>query len=181
MDAAVAGLIGAAIGALAGVIGSTLTAWQQNRAERERRQAARLDEFLKAERQALLNLAELVATGTQAMLWLAWAAVHKSSTEAQEEIDSYEARMRELLPRLLAAEAEAGSVSDDAFGRVNPLVDRLTVLDTEIGTAAAGFPENEDDARRQIAATKEKVLNLMSQTLTEIRTILRSLEPHASP
>jgi hypothetical protein len=74
MDAAVAGLLGAAIGALAGVIGSVLTAWQQNRMERERRQAAQRDESLKVQRQALLHLTELIATGTQAILWLSWGS-----------------------------------------------------------------------------------------------------------
>jgi hypothetical protein len=57
IDAAVAGLLGAAIGALAGVIGSVLTAWQQNRTERERRRAAQRDESLKTQRQTLLHVA----------------------------------------------------------------------------------------------------------------------------
>jgi hypothetical protein len=177
MDAAVAGLLGAAIGALAGVVGATLTTWQQNRAERERRRAAQLDEFVKAQRQALLHLAELVAIGSQAMLWAAWAASTKSGPEVRQEIDTYEARMRELLPKLLAAQAEAGSISDDAYKRVNPLVDQLTVLDTRIGTAASKLDDDEDEARTQIAATKGYALSLMSRTLDEIRTVLRSLAP----
>jgi hypothetical protein len=177
MDAAVAGLLGAAIGALAGVIGSTLTAWQQNRAERERRRAAQLDEFVKAQRQALLHLGELVAAGSQAMLWVAWAARNKSGTQVRQEIDTYETRMRELLPQLLAAVAEASSVSDEAFKRVNPLVDQLEVLDTKIGTAATMLDEDEDEARRRITETKEDALSLMSRTLDEIRTVLRSLAP----
>jgi hypothetical protein len=176
MDAAVAGLLGAAIGALAGVIGATLTAWQQNRAERERRRAAQLDEFVKTQRQALLHLGELVAIGSQAMLWAAWAASNKASLELRQEIETYEARMRELLPKLLAAQAEAGSVSDDAYRRVNPLVDQLTILDTRIGTAASKL-DDEQESRRQIAETKGDALKLMDRTLDEIRKVLRDLAP----
>jgi hypothetical protein len=177
MDAAVAGLLGAFVGALAGVIGAALTAWQQNRAERERRRAAQLDEFVKSQRQALLHLGELVAIGSQAMLWAAWAARTKSSTEVRQDIDTYETRMFELLPKLLAAQAEAGSVSDDAYQRVNPLVDQLTELDTRIGTAASRLDDNEDLARGAIAETKRDVDSLMHRTLDEIRTVLRSLAP----
>jgi ABC-type transporter Mla subunit MlaD len=85
--------------------------------------------------------------------------------------------MRELLPQLLAAVAEASSVSDEAFKRVNPLVDQLEVLDTKIGTAATMLDEDEDEARRRITETKEDALSLMSRTLDEIRTVLRSLAP----
>lgn len=177
MDPAAAGLVGAAIGAFAGLIGSTLAAWQQNRAERERRRASQLDEFVKAQRQALLHLAELVAIGSQAMLWAAWAASTKSGPEVRQEIDMYEARMRELLPKLLAAQAEASSISDDAYNRVNPLVDQLTVLDTRIGTAASKMDDDEHEARRHISETKDDALRLMSRTLDEIRTVLRSLAP----
>jgi hypothetical protein len=74
----------------------------------------------------------------------------------RQEIDTYETRMRELLPKLLAAQAEAGSISDDANARVNPLRDQLTILDTRIGTAASKLDHDENEARRQIAETKSR-------------------------
>jgi hypothetical protein len=174
MDAAVAGLLGAAIGALAGVIGSVLTAWQQNRMERERRQAAQRDESLKVQRQALLHLTELIATGTQAILWLSWAAGAKSNI--RQEIDVYETRMRGLLPQLVVAQAAAAAVTDEAFRHIVPLANNLTILDTKIGTAAAKFSEGDDKSRRLIAETKQEAIILADSTVLEVRAALRALE-----
>ena len=176
MDAAVAGLLGTGIGAFAGLMGSILTGRQQDRAERERRRDARLDELLKAERQALLHLTELVATGTQAILWLAWAAEVKPNAEVRREIETYETRMRELAPQLLAADAAAAGLSNEAFERLDPLVNELISLDTKVGTYAAGFGKDADEARRRLAAIKQDAVSISYRTIDGVRALLRDLE-----
>jgi hypothetical protein len=108
------------------------------------------------------------------MLWLAWAADVRSNI--RQEIDSYETRMRELLPQLVVAQAAAAAVTDEAYERIGPLVVKLTILDTKIGTAAARFDEDEDGARRRLAETKGEALSLADDTLVEVRAALRSLE-----
>ena len=71
MDAALAGLIGTGIGAIAGFVGSAMTARHQSQVERERIRAARVDELTRAERRAVQDLVKLIATGTQHISWLA--------------------------------------------------------------------------------------------------------------
>jgi hypothetical protein len=173
MDAALAGLIGTGIGAIAGIVGSTLAARHQITIERERARAARMDELIKAERQALLDLTQLLATGTQAIAWLAWAAIAQPADLMRREIETYDARMRELLPRLLASEAAAASLSDHAFERIDPLVRELISLDTKVGTAAAGFDDNADEARQRIAAVKKAAVDLSERSVDEVRALLR--------
>ena len=182
VDAAVAGLIGTAIGALAGVIGSLVTGRQQYRAERARLRAGRLDELVKAERQALLHLTELQAAGAHEINWLAWAAMLRPDDVFRQAINSYDLRMHALLPRLLAAEAAAAGLSTEAFDRIGPLVDELQYLDGEVGTAAAGFDEDQDEARRRVAAFREQAISLADRTVVEVRALLRvSVEPDDQP
>lgn len=178
MDAAVAGLLGTAIGAFAGVIGSLLTSRQQYRTEQARLRAARSDELVKAERQALLHLTEVQATGTHAVSLLAWAARVLPDHQFRQEIESYEKRMRELLPQMTAAEAAAAGLSEDAFERIDPLVEELFHLDETVGTAAAGFDEDKVEARRRIAATEEQAWSLARRTIHQVRELLRvSVKP----
>jgi hypothetical protein len=62
--------------------------------------------------------------------------------------------MRELLPQMMSAQAAAAGLSDDAFERIDPLVEELFTLDATVGTAAAGFDQDNEEARRRIAATR---------------------------
>jgi hypothetical protein len=154
MDAALAGLLGTAIGAFAGVIGSLLAARQQNRAEQTRLRAGRLDELVKAERQALLHLTELLATGTHEIAWLAWLATNRPDDEEfRKEIAAYDQRMKQLLPQLMAAEAGAAGLSRNAFDRIDPLVETLLRMDADVGVEAAKFntqPPDALDARNEV-------------------------------
>jgi hypothetical protein len=173
MDATLAGLVGTAIGAIAGIAGSALTARHQRLLERDRVRSARMDELIKAERQALLELTQLLAIGTQAIAWLAWAATAESTERLREEIGTYDARMRDLLPKLLASEVAAASLSDESFRRIDPLVRELISLDTVVGTAAAGFEENVDEATRSLAGAKQRAVDLSERSVDEVRTLLR--------
>jgi hypothetical protein len=183
MHAALAGLLGTAIGAFAGVIGSLLTARQQDRAERTRLQAARLDELVQAERQALLHLTELLAAGTHEIAWLAWAATNRTDDdEFRKEIASYDQRMREFLPQIAAAAVGAAGLSRDAFDRIDPLVQELTHLDFEVGTEAAKFDDTPPVARHNVSEFGEQAASFRRRTVAEVRAmLLASVEPDDQP
>ncbi len=73
MDAALAGLVGAALGAVVGLLGPAITAWQQHRTELQRAEINWSENLAENERQSMLELAKLLATGIQAISWVAWA------------------------------------------------------------------------------------------------------------
>jgi hypothetical protein len=173
VDAALARLIGTAIGAQAGLTASLVSARQHMRSEREKLQAARMDELVKADRQALLHLTQLHAAGTQAISWLSWAAGIQSDHEIREEIAVYEARMRQLQPELLAAEAAAASQSDEAFDRIDPLVNELMEIDAEVATAGARFDHNPDEVRSYLAEVGQHSRDLAVRRIQVIRELLR--------
>lgn len=174
MDAAIAGLIGAGLGAVASTTASMLASVQQTRTERERARAARADEAMRLEREALVQLCELLATGTQAVAWLGWAAKVQPRQILLQEVQTYDARMRELIPRLLAAEVAAASLSEGAFDRIDPLVRELIVLDTRVGTAAAAFEEDSEAATQRLAEAKDAANDLSDRSVSEVRALLRA-------
>src|SRR5689334_18794678 len=107
MDAALAGLLGASIGAITGLLGGVVVAWQQRRSDLLRWKQARVDELWKEERRSLLELTNLLAEGSQAAVWLTWAATAKTVDAVKADVQDYDARMRALLPRLFSAQAAA--------------------------------------------------------------------------
>jgi hypothetical protein len=136
VDSALAGLLGASISAIAGIAGGFIAAWQQQKADRLRWRQARADELRLEERRSVLELTSLLAEGSQAAAWLSWAATVKPAQAVIAEADEYNARMRALMPRLFSAQAAASGLSDSAFSRIDPLVQRLVGLDTKLGDAS---------------------------------------------
>lgn len=172
MDAALTGLIGTGIGAGAGIVGSAMTAWYQSRVERERTRAARADELTRAERQALQGLVKLIATGTQAISWLAWSVAEEPPDLARLEADKYDINMRKLLPRLVEAQVAAAGVSKHSYERIDPLVRQLYNLDREVGTALVGYKRGEPDAIARIAAARNAANSFLDHTVNEVRALL---------
>jgi hypothetical protein len=114
-----------------------------------------------------------LTTGTYAIAWLGWSVSVQSPEDVRHEIDNYDAKMRELIPQLLAAEAAAASLSDEAFEQIDPLVNDLLLLDTKVGTAAARLEADREAAAEEIAAAKRAAVEIQIRTVRIVRTLLR--------
>jgi hypothetical protein len=173
MDAALAGLLGTAIGALAGIVGSLLSSRHQVRLERQRIDAARRDELTRAARQSLLDLVQLVATGTQAIAWVTWAVEYQPAEGALAEARRYEDSMRELLPRLVSAQVAVASLSGPTtYERLDPLVRTLINLDARVGTALVGHEQGDATSTAELLALRDETTAFERRTVTVVRAIL---------
>ncbi|MBC9821038.1 hypothetical protein [Terrabacter sp. MAHUQ-38] len=173
MDAALAGLLGTAIGAVAGIAGSLLSSRHQMRLERERIDAARHDELTRAARQSLLDLVQLVATGTQAIAWVTWAVECRPVEESLVEARRYEDSMRELLPRLVSAQVAVASLSAPAtYERLDPLVRTLVHLDARVGTALVGHEQGDATSTAELLALRDETTAFEQHTVAVVRAIL---------
>jgi hypothetical protein len=177
MDATVASLLGTSIGALAGLLGGFAAGVQQRSAERERWRQSRRDAVADSEREALLEVTALLAEGTQAASWLAWAATVKTATEMRAEVAEYDQRMRGLLPKLVSAEATASGLSDETFDRIDPLVQRLMVLDSRLGNAYVLMGSDAEAGLQALRDCKEPAIELNSDLVRDIRSVLRAEVP----
>jgi hypothetical protein len=173
VDAALAGLLGTAIGAVAGIVGSLIASGHQVRIERERVAAARYDELNREARQSLLDLVQLVATGTQAIAWVTWAVESQRRDDSVAEAHRYEETMRALLPRLVSAQVAVASLSDvSTYERLDPLVRRLVNLDARVGTALVGYEQGVDEAAAELAGLRDETSAFELRTIEVVRAIL---------
>lgn len=80
--------------------------------------------------------------------------------------------MRELLPRLVAAQVAAASLSRQSYQRIDPLVRELIRLDLEVGTALVGYEQGQPDAMQRIAAANQAAISFSEHTVNEVRSLL---------
>jgi len=181
MDAALAGLLGASIGAIAGILGGFIAGWQQRKVEVLRWKQERADELRKEERPSLLELTSLLAEGSQAMAWLCWAATAKSAEAVKADAHEYDARMRALMPRLFSAQAAASGLSEEAFSQIDPLVQRLLSLDTKLGNASVRLDIEPDEALQELKGFVGPAYQLTRDVVLGVRSQLRVDRSEAIP
>jgi hypothetical protein len=174
MDAAVVGLIGGFVGAIAGLLGALIAGWQQRLAEAQRWRQGRADEIWKEERRSLLELTTLIATASQAMAWLAWSASIKPPEAVKKEAETYDDRMRELLPMIFSAQAAASGLSDTTYKTIQELVGRLVDLDTFLGTKCVELDSSPGATLPIIANLEPAAIELARQVVETVHGHLRT-------
>jgi hypothetical protein len=174
VDVAIIGLVGAIAGAFAGLGASVIAGWQQRLAEAQRWRQGRADEVWRTERQSLIDLTTLIATGCQAMAWLSWSASAKSLEGVRLEASIYDDRMRNLLPRIFSAQAAASGLSDQTYGTIQAIIARLIELDTELGTECTKLESAPEAVIPKIALFEPKALALARETVETVRQHLIS-------
>jgi len=143
MDAAVAGLIGAAIGAVAGFTGTVLTAVLQFRLEQRKWLRAREDLTIKELRVAIAELTKTMASAMHSMTWLTWTAYEELGVINKEIISSYDAEMHRLFPDLWGILAVIAALDREAHSHLEPLVEEITKIDARIGRATLLFKDSD--------------------------------------
>jgi hypothetical protein len=189
MDAALAGLLGTSVGAVAGVLGGFVTGRQQQKNELMRWRQQRDDDVWKEERRSLLELTNLLAEASQAVVWLAWAATVKSVEAVKADANEYDGRMRAILPRLFSAQAAASGLSEQAFAQIDPLVQELLTLDTALGEASVRLGFEPEEAVREmrnayhpaVGLTRRIVLRVRAELRVDRRTTLEGLDRATGP
>jgi hypothetical protein len=162
------------VGAITGIAGGITSPWQQRKAEQQRWSQRRADELWKEERRALLDLTNLLAEGCQAASWLAWSATAKSDESLRSDIAEYDSKMRLLMPRLVTAQAAASGLSDDAYDRLDPLVQRLFALDGALADASVRFEGNSTtQAREELGHMRGAANRLIQDLVVNVRSQLR--------
>lgn len=174
VDAALVGLIGAIAGAVAGLGASVIAGWQQRLGEAQRWHQGRADEVWRTERQSLIDLTTLIATGCQAMAWVSWSASVMPLKGVQKESLIYNNRMRELLPRIFGAQAAASGLNEQTYDTIQAVIARLIEMDTELGTECTKLDSSPKTALPKIATFESEALRLMRETVETVRQHLRS-------
>jgi hypothetical protein len=187
-------LAAAVIAAVAAVWNAAFTSVRNARLEREKLQRAdrseeqrwnraredeahrwkvkRQDEFDALYRAALGTLAEAMAACGQSLSWLTWKAKQAPESLTVEDVDVYNGRMLELLPRVVSAHllavAHDGRVDDVAKEKV----ERLYALDLKASLAGARLADDRDSAIGELGDVWDQTEDYFTELHDSFRSIL---------
>jgi hypothetical protein len=163
MDGAVAGLIGATIGALSGLAGGFLTGRRQLKVERDKWLQSRKDEIQKDIRLAAAELTRKIAAANHSMLWLTWKAHFQPNDLTNEDISDYDKEMHVVKPEIIGALMNLCALDENLYDRMNPFVIKTHVLDGRIAIAAIPFKVSRESATKAIAEFYEEAYPLYNE------------------
>ncbi|MCA1704291.1 MAG: hypothetical protein LC808_13935 [Actinobacteria bacterium] len=173
MDAALAGLLGTATGAAAGIIGAALSARHQRLLEAQRVHAAHEAELVQLEREALLELAKAFAAALTTVLYVTWYAWKIPERVTSQALAEYEETMKELFGTLVATHLVAAGMSGGTFAAFDPLIRRLHELDEQIALEIGRFDREPDSAREAIGSLHQSANSLERESRENLRSVLQ--------
>jgi hypothetical protein len=139
MEAAVASLIGGAVGALSALAGGYLTGRHLSQLERDKLLRNRADDHRKSVCLALAELARRLAAGTHEISWVTWRAKYATSELTAEHLSNYDRAMGSVFPDMVGSRVELAGLDRRIHAQMEPLVYKLYALDEQVALAAASF------------------------------------------
>ena len=164
-------LLGVLIGAGAGILGGYLSGWQQARLEYKKWQRTRQDETVKEINLAVTELMKKIATTAQTISWFTWEADYRPDRITKETIDNYDLEIRRLFPEIDSALIMVSSLSNKAYERLSPLVNKIYNLDLEVSRATRMIINEPDKAIKGIASHKDVAFELKSEIMKSVANI----------
>ena len=173
MEATTATVIGAAIGASAGILGALVTGLLQSRSATGSWERSRKDQFENNLRSAVQNLTQHVSSALHSMCWLTWLAAERPDRIKQTRIDAYDFEIHRITPKINGSLGSVAAIDEKIFLALKGQVDQVLGLDWEIGTAALQFDRNREESARLLANLHDRVNHMHQQLPDMFGSILR--------
>jgi len=161
VDATIAGLIGAAIGAISSLMGSLLVGWQQSRIERQRWLRARDDKLIQDLQLAIVELTRKLAAGIHSMQWFMWVTEYQPEKftieQLNEKLRDYNNEVHDLFPELTGSLMVIAALDKDMYNRMSPLVNEFIELDWQIAMIAVSQDDSFSKSVEALASCYSKV------------------------
>lgn len=171
MDVAI---LTAVIGAVAGIVGGTLSGYRQVRLEREKWQRGVSDAFTTELRTSVKELVTKLAAAAHSMCWLCWLAKFGANQLTQERINQYDEEMHSLLPQIMSSHAVIAGLDWEVYLKLDPLVDNFISLDFQIGEANLVFVPDEPASVNGLAKLYDEIQALKSSLPKVVSESIRS-------
>ena len=139
MDAAVAGLLGVAIGGVFGVAGSLLTQWGQARSDHQKWLRSREESLDRALREAIAAFAHHSTRAVHRISWVAWEATTSDQPGVEAAFAAYDREMRDLWVELMGSAAVVATLSAEVHERFLELIQEVESIDDQVANAGVLF------------------------------------------
>jgi hypothetical protein len=155
MDAAEAGLIGAAIGGGVAILKSAIDGWSQRKLEKAKAEWSR-DNTVGAELRAhVATVARELFDVQHSIEWLC-SKTDGNSELTKEDVERYDTEIHASFPKLLGALATVSSLNERAYNDLSVLAKHLFEIDGKIAGALRGFSTSTSKMDASVSVAKER-------------------------
>ena len=151
LTAPIATVLGALVGASAGISGALLTTWLQLRLEQRRSRQSREDAIARELSGSIQQLTTRMASSVHSMCWLTWLAATRGDRVTQANLDAYDAEQHRILPEILGYMGTVAAVDVGVYQALKPHVDEIFMLDGRIGSIGLSLDRDHETAVRELA------------------------------
>jgi hypothetical protein len=174
MDAATAGLVGAAIGGGVALLKSVVDGWSQHRLEKAKADWARANVVGTELRAHVANAARELLAAQHSMEWLT-SHTDPGSVLTSAVVENYHTEIHSIFPKLLGALATVSSIDETAYRELAALADRVFELDSAIAGALRKFAMSPTLASSEIAELRIEATELYRELPSTIAKIMKGL------
>jgi hypothetical protein len=174
MEAATAGLVGAALGAGVTILKSLVDSYSLRKLESAKAQwtrAAAIDSELRTH---VASVARELLSAQHSMEWLC-ALTDGDAVLSTPAVETYHAEIHATFPKLLGAMATVSSLNERVFQDLLVLADQIFVIDSEIAAALRGFPLSAPAASAKVARQRAAATTMYKTLPISISRIMRDM------
>lgn len=171
LDQGVAVVLGAAVGAVAGMGGAALAGWRQSKLETEKWTRAREDQIRADLRAAVAALAKTLASTAHSMMWVTFKAL-TSGRASLEALASFEVEFHAEVAELVGAQMRLAALDFPLYEKVTPYVSQAIGMGGNTYAALRASMEKDIDAEEQLRACNQDALNLIKEVPKKVAGLL---------
>jgi hypothetical protein len=174
MDAATAGLVGAALGGGVTILKSFVDSLSQRRLEMAKAQWGReglLDTELRTH---VASVARELLSAQHSMEWLC-ALTDGDTVLSQAAVDTYHLEIHATYPKLLGAIATVSSLNERAYQDLVVIADKVFAIDNTITEALRGFQSSPTSASSTVSKQRAAATALYRSLPVSIARVMKDL------
>jgi hypothetical protein len=176
LDAAVAGLLGAAIGGGVAILKSFIDGRSQRNLEEAKAKWSREGTVATELRLHVATVARELLSAQHSMEWLCWQTQQGSKLLDEKAVTDYHGEIHATFPKLLGALAAVSSLNDRAYNELSVLADKVFAIEGKIAAALVGFKISAQAATSGVAEQHASATSLYRELPMSLARVMKDLQ-----
>jgi hypothetical protein len=176
LDAAVAGLIGAAIGGGVAILKSFIDGRSQRNLEEAKAKWSRESTVATELRTHVATVARELLSFQHSMEWLCWQTQHGSKQLDEKAVTDYHAEIHATCPKLLGALAAVSSLDARAYDELSVLADKVFAIEGKIADGLVDFKASAHAASSAVAEQHARATSLYHELPMSLAGVMKNLQ-----
>jgi hypothetical protein len=176
LDAAVAGLLGAAIGGGVAILKSFIDGRSQRNLEQAKAQWSREGTVATELRTHVATVARELLSAQHSMEWLCWQTQRGSKQLDEKAVTDYHGEIHATFPKLLGALAAVSSLNARAYKELSVLADKVFAIEGKIAAALVDFKTSPHAATTGVAEQHVSATSLYRELPISLARVMKDLQ-----